>query len=133
MPRTYLDTGVLIEAARGKTPTSERALRILEDPNRLFLSSPLLRLELVPQTIRNQRNDQTEFYEAYLAASESADDLESIIEVAYDEACRSPVAGLDAMHVAAASLLKADEFVTTEKPGKPLYTNTLVPVVYFYR
>jgi hypothetical protein len=29
-----------------------------------------------------------------------------------------------------AHLLKADEFITTEKPGKAIYKNTLVPVLY---
>jgi hypothetical protein len=28
---------------------------------------------------------------------------------------------LDALHVAAAILAEVDEFITTEKPGKPLY------------
>jgi hypothetical protein len=28
---------------------------------------------------------------------------------------------MDALHAAAALLLGADEFVTTEKPGKPIY------------
>jgi hypothetical protein len=31
---------------------------------------------------------------------------------------------MDALRVAAAFLLKADELITTEKPGKPMYRTT---------
>ena len=37
---------------------------------------------------------------------------------------------MDALHIAAAHLLEADEFITTEKPGKAIYKNSLVSVVY---
>ncbi len=52
MRRTYLDTGVLIAAASGKGPKAEVALALLRDPNRTFLSSPYLDLELLPQAIQ---------------------------------------------------------------------------------
>ena len=68
MIRTFVDCGVLIAAARGDRTESEPALRLLEDPDRQFLTSVFVR----------------------------------------------------ALHVAAALLLVAEEFVTTEKPGKPL-------------
>jgi len=89
MRRTYLDTGVLIEAAAGRGPKAGVAIALLKDPNRVLL-----------------------------------------FRAAFREASRSPVSGIDALHVAAAHLLKADEFITTEKPGKAIYRNTLVPVVY---
>ena len=37
---------------------------------------------------------------------------------------------MDALHLAAAHLLKADEFITTERPGKSIYRSTLVEIVY---
>jgi hypothetical protein len=46
MRRTYLDTGVLIEAAAGKGPKTEVALAVLRDPTRVFLSCPFLDLEM---------------------------------------------------------------------------------------
>ena len=39
---------------------------------------------------------------------------------------------MDALHVAAAFLLRADELITTEKPGKPMYRTTLVKVCWLY-
>ena len=130
MRRTYLDTGVLIDAAAGKGPRAQAALTLLRDPDRRFLSSPYLDLELLPQVIKNRVREQQEFLETYLAATERIEDWNAIFRVAFRESSRSPVSGIDALHVAAAHLLKADELITTEKPGKPIYKNGLVPVVY---
>jgi len=40
--RTFLDSGVLIAAARAVDREGERAIQLLEEPNRLFLTSPLV-------------------------------------------------------------------------------------------
>ena len=130
MRRTYLDTGVLIDAARGKGSRAEAALRLLRDPERVFLSSSYLDLELLPQVIKHRVREQQEFLETYLASTERIEDWNAIFRVAFREASRSPVSGMDALHVAAAHLLKADEFITTEKPGRAIYQNTLVPVLH---
>lgn len=130
MRRTYLDTGVLIEAARAKGPRSEATLRLLRDSDRVFLSSPYLDLELLPQVIKHRVREQKEFLETYLASTERIEDWAVIFRVAFREASRSPVSGMDALHVAAAYLLKTDEFITTEKPGRAIYQNSLVPVLY---
>jgi len=130
MRRTYLDTGVLIEAAAGKRPKAEVALAVLRDPTRVFLSCPFLDLELLPQTILNRNRLQQRFLETYLSSTDRTEGLAAILKLAFREATRSPVSGMDALHVAAAHLPRADEFVTTEKPGKAIYRNSLVPVVF---
>ena len=130
MRRTYLDTGVLVDAVAGKGPRAEAALRVLRDSDRVFLSSPYLDLELLPQVIKHRVREQQEFLETYLASTERIEDWNAIFRVAFREASRSPVSGMDALHVAAAHLLKADELITTEKPGRSIYKNGLVPVVY---
>ena len=58
--------------------------------------------------------------------------LDQIEKVARTEAVRCGLAAMDALHVAAAFLLKADELITTEKPGKPMYRTTLVKVCWLY-
>jgi len=131
MLRTYLDAGVLIEAAGGKGPKAEIALTLLDDRGRVFLSCPFLDFELLPQAILNRRPRQRQWLEGYLAGTERTEDLHSIFRVAFQEASRSPVSGIDALHVAAAHLLRADELITTERPGKAIYKNTLVPVIHF--
>ena len=40
---------------------------------------------------------------------------------------------MDALHIAAAHLLGADEFITTERPGKSIYRTSLVRVLYLFR
>jgi hypothetical protein len=58
--------------------------------------------------------------------------LNQIEKLARTEAARCGLAAMDALHVAAAFLLKADELVTTEKPGKPMYRTALAKVRWLY-
>jgi hypothetical protein len=39
---------------------------------------------------------------------------------------------LQDLHVAAAHLSRADEFITTEKPPKAIHRSTIVKVVYLF-
>ena len=55
-------------------------------------------------------------------------DLETLTQSAYQLACTYGLSGLDALNVAAAILLEADEFITTEKSTKPMYR---VPDIQF--
>ena len=48
---TFCDAGVLIAAARAVGRDGERAVQFLEDPNRSFLTSPFVHLEVVPKAI----------------------------------------------------------------------------------
>lgn len=65
---TYLDSSVLIAAARGGTVQAGRAMAILDDPGREFAASPFLRLEVLPRAIFQKREREVAFYEAYFAA-----------------------------------------------------------------
>jgi len=49
--RTFLDTGVLIAAALRTEETALQALQILDDPDREFVSSIFVKLEVLPKTI----------------------------------------------------------------------------------
>src|ERR1017187_8228928 len=51
MIRTFLDSGILIAAARLVDPGAERALKLLDDPDRVFLTSPFVQLEVVPKAV----------------------------------------------------------------------------------
>lgn len=48
-------------------------------------------------------------------------DVEQITQDAYQLACTYGIAAMDALHVAAALQIKADELITTEKPTKPMH------------
>ena len=128
MIRTYLDAGVLIAAVRGKEPIAIRALEILDD--RQFVSSIFLRLELLPKPTYFKNSSEVEFYEAVFdSVVEWADATDLIVDEAYKEACRFGLAALDALHVAAAASVGADEFVTTESSTKPIHRTKFVRVV----
>jgi len=131
--RTFLDSGVLITAARSKGADQQVALSILRDSNRVFLTTPFLALEIVPKAAFHRQKLELSFYERYMASATAYRGLHQIERVARAEAARCGLAAMDALHVAAAFLLKADELITTEKPGKPMYRTSLVKVCWLYR
>ena len=132
MLRTFLDSGVLLAAARGIGKDQDRALRILEDSNRAFVTSPFIHLELVPKAVYYKKRLEKSFYDEYFRAAEWIRDLEKIQALAQTEAARSGLAAMDALHVAAAHLAEADEFITTERTGKPIYRSSLITAIYAF-
>jgi len=132
MVRTFLDSGVLITAARSISRDRERALQILEDSDRIFLTSPFVHLELVPKAIFHKKHLEKAFYDEYFNAAEWFRDLDKIEAAARTEAAKSGLAAMDALHLAAAHLSGADEFITTERPEKPIYRSSLLRIVYLF-
>ena len=63
--RTFLDAGVLIAAARGQDTASIAALNILDDPSREFISSPFVKLDVLPKAVYNGKTNEAEFYEVF--------------------------------------------------------------------
>jgi hypothetical protein len=128
--RTYVDSGVLVWASRGAGEFAERALAILEDPERAFVSSVFVELETLPKPAHHRRRTELEFYEAFFASCEaSVRASAALADAALAEATRHGLAGMDALHVVSAASADADEFVTTEKPTKPLHRTRRVHVV----
>ena len=72
------------------------------------------------------------FYDQYFRAAEWIVDLEQIEAVAQIEAAKSGLAAMDALHIAAAHLGRADEFITTERSGKPIYRSSLITAIYAF-
>ena len=119
--RTYVDAGVLIHAARGRAELSSRALAILEDPGREFVASPFLRLEVLPKPLFFRRADEVEFYRTFFdAVAAWLDDPRPAIDDALRLASEFGLGAMDALHVASARALCADELVTAERPSSPL-------------
>ncbi|BAU12535.1 hypothetical protein LEP3755_30650 [Leptolyngbya sp. NIES-3755] len=127
--RTFLDAGVLILAARGNPIDSDLALSILGDIDREFVSSPFIQLEVIPKATYHKKQQELEFYEAFFATVSPWEiNLENLLQEARQIACTYGLASIDALHIAAAISCKADEFITTEKPTKPMYR---VPNLHF--
>lgn len=127
---TFIDSGVLIAAARGEGEIAERALQILEDNQREFASSLFLKLEVLPKAIYNKRTSEIKFYKEYFnAVSYWATEIDQIIQKADQEASESGLGAMDALHVAAAVLVGATEFITSEKPEKSIHRTKSIQVV----
>jgi predicted nucleic acid-binding protein len=125
MTITFVDAGVLIAAVRGRTEVSAQAMAIFDDPERTFASSEFVRLEVVPKALFNRKSQEAGFYSSYFqAVTHWPDDTDAVVKHAYDMAVRFGLAALDALHVAAALSVGADELITTEKRSKPLHRAT---------
>jgi hypothetical protein len=132
LTRTFLDAGVLITAYNAQRGIEVEAAAVLSDKNRIFLSSPYIRHELCPKALFNKRHLEYQFYREYFQRATMFNDVRLILERAGREGARSGINAMDSLHVAAAYLLDADEFITTEKPGKSIYRTSLVKVVYLF-
>ncbi len=130
MTRTFIDSGVLIAAARANTTRSLAALHILNSPNREFASSTFIQLETLPKAIYNQQQAEAEFYESFFSSVTLwATELPQIVQTGNRIACTYGLAAMDALHIAAALSVDTEEFVTTEKTTKPMYRVTEIKIV----
>jgi predicted nucleic acid-binding protein len=128
--RTYLDAGVLIASVRGHPGPARSAFDLLENPEREFVASVFLRLEVLPKAIHQRRTAEVAFYRRYFARVVAwANPIDELVGRAEQEAAQHGLSALDALHVAAALMLGADELVTTEGPRKPIHRATSVRVV----
>lgn len=128
--RTFLDTGVLISAARGVGEEADAALKIISDPHRKFASSQLLKLEVLPKAIFMSKELEVAFYNTYFESVDYwATDLKKILEIGYREAAEFGLGAMDAMHIAAALETGSSEFITGEKPQKSIHRTRSISVV----
>ena len=84
MIRTFLDAGVLIAAIRGTPVPLARALMVMNDPNRVFLTSDFVCLEVLPKPLHFRLQAEVDFYEAYFAlATEMVETSPALVRQAY--------------------------------------------------
>jgi predicted nucleic acid-binding protein len=128
MKRTYIDTGVLIAAARGKGKMGSRALAILgERSTREFVSSEYVKFELLPKPTYFGHQAELEFYEEFFSTASQIVPLKlAHLRAAYREACKSGLSAFDAVHVVVASLSSCDELITSEGPNSAIHRTQLV-------
>lgn len=130
MTVTFVDAGVLIAAARGNAEASGRAISILDQPERTFVSSAFVRLEVTPKAVFNKKKEEARFYSEYFSAvSHWTDDHANTVKHAQGLAEQFGLAAMDALHLAAALSVGAEEFITTERPGAPMHRVTGIRVV----
>lgn len=130
MKRTYIDANVLIAAFRGEEKVAERALKVLDDPDRALVVSDYLRLEVLPKPRFHNKQEEVEFMQAVFEnAAEKVSTSDELTERAVELASRYDMTPIDALHVGAAVLAGVDELVTMENPTKPMCRVSEVEVV----
>lgn len=119
--KTFLDSGVLLAAWRGEALAAP-ALSLMADDDRVFVTSQLVRLELLPKPRFEKRPLEVRFYEAHFAEAIACEPLsDDLGRAAESLAARYGLSAADALHIAAAVRQGAREFYTSERPGKPLF------------
>jgi len=130
MKRTYIDASVLIAAFRGKGESGKRALEVLDDSDRALVVSDYLRLEVLPKPTFHKKQEEVEFMQTVFEnAAEKVSTSDELTEKAVELASKYDIKPLDALHVGAAVVADVGEFVTLEKPDKPICKVAEIKVV----
>lgn len=128
-----MDSGVLIFAAQGTTEAAALALPFLQDANRDFVTSQYVRLEVLPKPTCFRKDAEKDFYDAFFRINtRTIPTSVALLELAMEEACRTGLNALDAIHIACAVFAGAEELVTSEKNTKPIHRTRLVRVVSIF-
>lgn len=122
--RTYIDANLLIAAFRGEGELGQRAIEILDDPDRALVVSDAVRLEVRPKPRYEKRQHEIDFYDTVLDQAEYLKWSTDTLYRAHDLAEKHGIAAMDAIHVATALDAGVDDFVTAEKPTKPMFRVT---------
>lgn len=120
---SFADASVLINTVHGADAARKmRALAVLGDPNREFVATKLLKLEVLPIAVRYQLQKEVNFYERFFSAVVNWIDVDSaLLDSAYNLACNYGLGAMDAVHLAAAETIGA-EFIRAERTTKLIYT-----------
>lgn len=131
MIKTYVDSGILIAAARGNGRLSIRALEVLRESDaREFVSSDYIKMEVLPKPTYFGRDAEIKFYSAYFSTVTEWWNFDSAhLEAAFEEACRAGLQAYDAIHVTIAAMSGCEELITTEKPTAAIHRTSLIRIV----
>jgi predicted nucleic acid-binding protein len=131
--RTYIDSGVLIFASKGTSETAALALPFITDKNREYVTSDYIKLEVLPKAIFHKNKDEVEFYNTFFAMNiRCIPPSSALMEWAMEEASKTGMSGIDALHVAAAVFAGATELITNEKNTKPIHRTAKVKVISIF-
>jgi predicted nucleic acid-binding protein len=119
--KTFLDSGVLISAwKRGEF--HERAMSMMGDETRDFLTCENVKLEVLPKPAFEKRRSEVEFYNQHFNIASASETFSAELgEAALALAKQFGLAAGDALNLASAIRQGADEFITSELPGKPMF------------
>jgi predicted nucleic acid-binding protein len=86
--RTFIDASVLIAAACGLPDLADRALRVLDDSDRTFVTSDFVRLEVLPKPSFQGYQEQVEFYEEFFANARTIPVSKALLQQAVRDGCQ---------------------------------------------
>ena len=113
---------MLIAATRGNSQLSDSALDILDNSERVSVSSDMVKLEVLPKAKYHKFEEEADFYEAFFEEVDHWVPInQKVINMAFEIANQYGIAALDAIHVASAIIAGADELITKEKQTKPMH------------
>jgi predicted nucleic acid-binding protein len=121
LERIYLDSCLLIAAFMGRGKAGQRAMEILDDPERRFVVSDAVRLEVMPKPRYEKRAEELAFYEAVFQDAENVPWNLETLSNAQTLAEQYGLSAMDAVHIAMALTAGVDLFATRENPTKPLF------------
>lgn len=127
--RIGIDANLLIAAWSSRHPWRERAVDLLADPARTLIVSDLLWLEVMPKALYHRRQEEAAFYREVFARAECQSVNSEVTDQAKQLAERHGIAAMDALHLAVALHANADAFVSGERPDKPMFRVTDLPVI----
>ncbi|HAO80671.1 MAG TPA: hypothetical protein DCQ92_17205 [Verrucomicrobia subdivision 3 bacterium] len=127
--KTFLDSGVLLSAWLGNSPRSIEAKSIVADESRDFLTSDAVKLELLPKPTFEKRRAELEYYNDHFKGIASEPLSEELGVESLTLAKKYGLAAMDALHLASAIRQGADEFITSELPGKPMFRVSGIKII----
>ena len=123
----------MLLAAWRRTPIGDAAMSMLADDTREFYTAQLVKLETLPKARHERNRSEQEFYETHFAQAVHCEPLsEELGKQAEKLAAHYGLAGPDALQIAAAIRQGVAEFVTSEKPGKPMFRVKEIRMVSLY-
>ncbi|WPL18201.1 putative nucleic acid-binding protein, contains PIN domain [Thiorhodovibrio winogradskyi] len=127
--RTYVDANVLIAAWNAEKEPRAWARAVLDDPQRRFIISDFVRLEVLPKPEFHRKTRELAFMHMVFSTAENVPVSTALVQRALAMAGRYDLSPLDALHLAAAAEARVDELVTMERPEKPMCRQTEVRVI----
>jgi predicted nucleic acid-binding protein len=116
-----VDSCVLIAAYQGTQEISSAAMAVLDDPDRQFVVSSYVELEVLPKPLFYNRAEEVAFMRQFFG--EAAERIETSQEIICDAvalAAKYDLSPIDALHASIARTASVDELVTLEGCNKPL-------------
>lgn len=99
-----------------------KARAVLADRESIFASSSYVCLEVLPKASFYGHEEERLFYSTFFEAVRFwAPTDETLVQDALEVAIQNGLSALDALHVASALAVGADELITSEKPSKPIH------------